>query len=263
MRMLGKTIRLRRIFDQKSGNTVIVPMDHGISLGPVKGIADIRSTVDKLARGGASAIVIHKGLVPYAGSAVGSPLGLIVHISASTSMSLDPNAKVLVASVDAAAALGADAISIHCNIGSETEDEMVSDFGLVSDRCSELGMPLLAMCYPRGKNVKDQFDPDAVKHCARLSAELGADVVKTNYTGSVDTFKEVVEGTPVPVVIAGGPKMDSDIDLLKMVSDAMAAGAKGVSIGRNVFQHDDVESITKAIGKVVFQGMDPEDAYRR
>jgi DhnA family fructose-bisphosphate aldolase class Ia len=88
-------------------------------------------------------------------------------------------------------------------------------------------------------------------------------VVKTNYTGSVDTFKDVVDGTPVPVVIAGGPKMDSDIDLLNMVSDAMAAGAKGVSIGRNVFQHDDVESITRAIGKVVFQGMSPEEAYRR
>ena len=263
MRMLGKTIRLRRIFDQKSGNTVIVPMDHGISLGPVKGIADIRSTVDKLAKAGASAIVIHKGLVPHVGPEVGSSLGLIVHISASTSMSPDPNAKVLVASVDAAATLGADAISIHCNIGSDTEDEMVSDFGLVSDRCMELGLPLLAMCYPRGKNVKDQFDVDAVKHCARLSAELGADVVKTNYTGSVDTFKEVVGGTPVPVVIAGGPKMDSDINLLEMVSDAMAAGAKGVSIGRNVFQHDDVEMITKAIGRVVFEGMAPEDAYRR
>ncbi|UCE81277.1 MAG: class I fructose-bisphosphate aldolase family protein [Methanobacteriota archaeon] len=261
--MLGKTIRLRRIFDQKSGNTVIVPMDHGISLGPVKGIADIRSTVDRLSKAGASAIVIHKGLVPHVGPAVGSSLGLIVHLSASTSMSPDPNAKVLVASADAAASLGADAISIHCNVGSDTEDEMISDFGLISDRCTELGIPLLAMCYPRGKNIKNQFDVDAVKHAARLAAELGADIVKTNYTGSRDSFKEVVKGTPVPVVIAGGPKMDSDIALLEMVSDAMAAGAKGVSIGRNVFQHDDVEAIAKAIARVVFEGMAPEDAYRR
>ena len=261
--MLGKTIRLRRIFDQGSGRTVIVPMDHGISLGPVKGIADIRDTVDRLAEGGASAVVVHKGLVPHLGPAVGSPLGLIVHISASTSMSPDPNAKVLVASVDAAAALGADAISIHCNIGSDTEDVMVADFGAVSDRCALLGLPLLAMCYPRGSKVKDQFAVDAVKHCARLSAELGADIVKTNYTGSVETFEEVVKGTPVPVVIAGGPKMDSDLDLLRMVADSVAAGGKGVSIGRNVFQHDDVSFITRAIGKVVFDGMSPEDAYRR
>ncbi len=261
--MVGKAIRLRRIFDQKSAKTVIVPMDHGISMGPVKGIADIRTTIDKVAEGGASAIVIHKGLVQYAGPSVGSKLGLIVHLSASTAMSPDPNHKVLVADADAVAALGADGVSIHCNIGGEHEDEMISDFGAVSDRCRELGMPLLAMCYPRGKNVKSQFDLEAVKHCARLAAELGADVVKTNYTGTIDSFKEVVGGTPIPVVIAGGPKMDSDEALLKMVHEAMQAGAKGVSIGRNVFQHDDVARITRAIGKVVFMGMRPEEAYRR
>lgn len=261
--MVGKTIRLRRIFDQKSGRTVIVPMDHGISMGPVKGIADIRSTIDKVAEGGASAIVIHKGLVQYAGPSVGSKLALIVHISASTSLSLDPNYKVLVAGVQDVATLGADAISIHCNIGGENEDKMVSDFGMVADECRMLGLPLLAMCYPRGNNVKSQFDLEPVKHCARLAAELGADVVKTNYTGSIESFKEVVKGTPIPVVIAGGPKMGSDKDLLAMTYDAIQAGAKGVSIGRNVFQHDDIAGITRAIGRVVFEGMRPEEAYRR
>jgi predicted phospho-2-dehydro-3-deoxyheptonate aldolase len=261
--MVGKTIRLRRIFDHESGKTVIVPMDHGISMGPVRGIADIRSTIDKIAKGGASAIVIHKGLVPYAGEAVGNKLGLIVHISASTSMSADPNYKRLVASVADVAALGADAVSIHCNIGGGKEDEMVADFGMVADECRALGLPLLAMCYPRGPNVKNQFDPEAVSHCARLAAELGADVVKTNYTGSVDSFKEVVKGTPIPVVIAGGPKMKSDFDLLTMVWDAMQAGAKGVSIGRNVFQHEDVTGITKALGDIVFEGMRPKEEYRR
>jgi len=260
--MTGKAIRMRRIFDE-NGKTVIVPMDHGISLGPVKGIEDIGATVEKLADGGASAIVVHKGLVPYVGPSVGSKLGLIVHISASTSLSPDPNYKVLVTSPEDVVAAGADAVSIHCNIGGDNEEKMVADFGSVADSCRRLGMPLLAMCYPRGKNVKSSFDVDAVKHCARLSAELGADVVKTNYTGSVDTFEEVVKGTPIPVVIAGGPKMDSDTAILRMVSEAMEAGAKGVSIGRNVFQHDDITGITRAIGKVVFEGMSPEDAYRR
>lgn len=261
--MIGKTIRLRRIFHQESGKTVIVPMDHGISLGPVKGIADIGATINKVAEGGASAVVIHKGLVPYAGEALGSRLGLIVHISASTKVSPNPDYKVLVAGADEACALGADAVSIHCNIGGDDEDRMIADFGMVSDRCRELGMPLLAMCYPRGRNIKSQFDTDAVKHCARLAAELGADMVKTNYTGSVESFKEVVRGTPIPVVIAGGPKMDDDQAVLQIVHDAMEAGAKGVSIGRNVFQHDDVAFITRAIGNVVFKGMMPQDAYRR
>jgi predicted phospho-2-dehydro-3-deoxyheptonate aldolase len=261
--MTGKAIRMRRIFSHGSGRTVIVPMDHGISLGPVKGIEDIGSTVDKLAEGGASAVVVHKGLVPFLGPAVGSRLALIVHISASTSMSPDPNHKVLVARADDAAAVGADAVSIHCNIGGDHEEKMVADFGSVADRCRELGMPLLAMCYPRGKNVKSSFDVDAVKHCARLAAELGADVVKTSYTGSIDSFKEVVRGTPIPVVIAGGPKMGSDQELLKMVQESVLAGGRGVSIGRNVFQHDDITGITRAIGKVVFEDMSPEDAYRR
>lgn len=260
---IGKEIRLRRIFDQRTGKTVIVPMDHGISIGPVRGIGDIRATIDKIAEGGASAIVIHKGLVPFAGPSVGERLALIVHISASTSLSVDPNHKVLVASPDEACSLGADGVSIHCNIGGENEEKMVSDFGTTADRCRQLGLPLLAMCYPRGKNVKSQFDLEPVRHCARLAAELGADVVKTNYTGSIDSFKEVVKGTPIPVVIAGGPKLDSDKALLQMVYDAMQAGAKGVSIGRNVFQHEDVTGITRAISRLVFDGMRPEEAYRR
>jgi predicted phospho-2-dehydro-3-deoxyheptonate aldolase len=261
--MDGKTIRMRRIFDQRSGKTVIVPMDHGISLGPVKGIADIRSTVDKLAEGGASAIVVHKGLFPYLGPAAGSKLALIAHLSASTSMSPDPNYKVLVGDPDEAVTIGADGISIHCNIGGDGEERMVAAFGAVSRRCRDLGMPLLAMCYPRGKNVKSQYDLEAVAHCARLAAELGADVVKTNYTGSIDSFKEVVRGTPIPVVIAGGEKMRSEEEFLRMVHDAMQAGAKGVSIGRNVFQHDDIAGITKKLCKIVFEGTDPGEMYRR
>lgn len=261
--MVGKTIRLRRIFDDKTGKTVIVPMDHGISMGPVQGIADIRTTIDKVAEGGASAIVVHKGLVQYVGPSVGSKLGLIVHLSASTSLSADPNYKVLVASVESASALGADGISIHCNIGCEAEDKMVSDFGMVSDKCRQLGLPLLAMCYPRGKNIKDSYEVGVVSHCARLAAELGADVVKTNFTGSIDSFKTVVKGTPIPVVIAGGPKMSSEFDLLSMVYDAMLAGAKGISIGRNVFQHEDVTGITRKLSQIVFEGMQPGQGYRR
>jgi len=261
--MLGKSIRLRRIFDQTTGRTVIIPMDHGVSLGPGKGLTDMRATVDKIAEGGASAIVIHKGLVPYVGPSVGSKLGLIVHISASTSRSPDPNHKVLVARADSAAAIGADAVSIHCNIGGDNEDRMVSDFGMVSDRCRELGLPLLAMVYPRGKNVQNSFDADLVRHCARLAAELGADVVKTNYTGTIDSFKEVVRGTPIPVVIAGGPRAKSDQDVLRMVHEAIQGGAKGVSIGRNVFEHDDIAHMTRAIAQIVFKGMSPEEAYRR
>ena len=82
-------------------------------------------------------------------------------------------------------------------------------------------MPLVAMMYTRGPNITDQYDVENVKHAARVGAELGADIVKVPYTGSIDTFKEVVHGCPVPVVIAGGEKMDSDEDIFNMVDGAL------------------------------------------
>ena len=114
-------------------------------------------------------------------------------------------------------------------------------------------MPLLAMMYPRGAKVKDQYDVEVVAHAARVGAELGADMIKTNYTGSPDTFKTVVEGCPVPVIIAGGPKVETDEELLTMVSDAISVGGKGVAIGRNVFQHDNPTKIVRAIASIVHE----------
>ncbi len=116
---------------------------------------------------------------------------------------------------------------------------MLQGLGYVAGKCDEWGIPLLAMMYPRGKKVRSEYDVDVVKHAARIGAELGADIVKTNYTGSPETFKEVVEGCPVPVIIAGGPKMDSEKELLEMIEGSLEAGGKGVAIGRNVFQSQD------------------------
>ena len=118
------------------------------------------------------------------------------------------------------------------------------------------------MIYPRGPNVKDPFDVDLVKHCARVAAELGADLVKTNYTGDPDTFKEVVKGALAPVVIAGGPKIDSDEKLLQMVKDSIEAGGRGVSIGRNIFQHSNITGITKAVSSVVISGAEVDEAIK-
>jgi len=122
-------------------------------------------------------------------------------------------------------------------------------------------MPLLAMTYARGPSIKDSFDVNAVSHAARVGAELGADIVKCSYTGDIDSFSRVVEGCPVPVVIAGGPQMDSDMDILNMVADSLQAGGHGVSIGRNVFQHRDVAGITAAIHDICLKGFTAKEAY--
>lgn len=258
--MIGKEIRLERIINRATGNTVIVPMDHGVSSGPIPGITNMKEAMAQVADGGANAVVVHKGVVAAGHRKSGPDLGLIVHLSGSTSLSPEPNAKTLVCTVEEAIKLGADGVSVHVNIGDSREQEMLTDLGNVAHTASEWGIPLLAMIYPRGERIKDEFDPEAVKHAARLGAELGADVVKVSYTGSPESFRGVVEGSHVPVVMAGGPKMGSDRAILEMVKGAMEAGAAGVSIGRNVFQHQNPSKMVAALSMIVHRNATVDEA---
>jgi len=257
---IGKSIRMERIVDRESGRSVIVPMDHGVTAGPIYGLTDMRSAINAVADGGANAVLLHKGIVISGHRGYGKDIGLIIHLSASTSLGPDPLNKVIIATVEEAIRLGADAVSVHVNVGAETEAEMLEALGVTTQVCEEWSMPLLAMMYPRGKKVKNEHDPEVVMHAARVGAELGADVIKTNYTGDPDSFKEVIRSCPVPVIIAGGPKADTDAELMKMVEDAISAGASGVSIGRNVFQHKDPADMTRAMSKVVHEGFSAEEA---
>jgi len=256
--VLGKERRLQRIF-RDDGKTVIIPMDHGVTMGPVTGLADIQRTVDSLAKAGVDGIVVHKGIAANIDT---RRLGLVVHLNGSTTLSPDPNRKLQVCTVDEAVALGADGVSIHINIGAVTEGEMLMDLGRASAECSDYGIPLLAMMYPRGPNIKNSNDVAVVKHASRIGAELGADIVKTNYTGSVETFEEVVRGCPVPVVIAGGPKADTEEEVLRMIYDSVQAGGVGVSLGRNVFQHRDPEAMARAVIAIVHKGATVESALK-
>jgi class I fructose-bisphosphate aldolase len=258
--MIGKEIRLERIIRRDTGTTVIVPMDHGVSAGPILGITNMKEAMSQAAEGGANAVVVHKGVVAQGHRKSGPDMGLIIHLSGSTSLSPEPHAKTLVCTVEQAIKLGADGVSVHVNIGNGRERQMLADLGYVAEKAFEWGIPLLAMIYPRGEKIGDEYDPAAVKHAARLGAELGADVVKVSYTGSPDTFRQVVEGCHVPVIIAGGPRMDSDRDILEMVKGAMEAGAAGTSIGRNVFQHQNPTGIVRALSMIVHEKATVEQA---
>jgi class I fructose-bisphosphate aldolase len=196
---------------------------------------------------------MHKGIPRCSHRAGGKDIGLIIHLSASTSLSPHPNAKTMVGSVTDAIKLGADAVSIHVNLGDETEPQMLSDLGALCSEAAEWGMPVLAMMYARGPKIKDEYAPQVVAHCARVGVELGADIVKVNYTGDPESFASVVEGCCVPVVIAGGPKLDSDRDLVQMVHDSIQAGGSGLSVGRNIFQHPSPARIVAALNKVVHE----------
>jgi fructose-bisphosphate aldolase / 2-amino-3,7-dideoxy-D-threo-hept-6-ulosonate synthase len=260
MKMIGKGIRLERIINRETGKAVIVPMDHGVSAGPIAGITDLKEAMSQVADGGANAVVVHKGVVARGHRSSGPDMGLIVHLSGSTSLSPEPNAKTLVCTVEEAIKLGADGVSVHVNIGNGHEKEMLADLAHTARTAEEWGIPLLAMIYPRGNRIRDEYDPEAVKHAARLGAELGADVVKVSYTGDPDSFHKVVEGCQIPVIIAGGPKMESDHAVLEMVKGAMEAGASGTSIGRNVFQHNDPTSMVAALAMIVHQNASVEEA---
>jgi predicted phospho-2-dehydro-3-deoxyheptonate aldolase len=238
-------------------------MDHGITVGPISGLEDLTARIAEADRGGASAVVVHKGEVPAFVGASPSRAGLMVHLSASLSHQPDPNRKVLVGTVEEAVMLGADGVSVHVNIGSPTTEEMVADAGMVAHDCRLLGIPLLIMVYPRGPDIDDPYDPDLVAHCVRAAEEVGADMIKTNYTGDPDSFARVVGSVMAPVITAGGPPSDDPLAPLRQAAGTVEAGGAGVACGRNVFQHEDPEAMTRALASVIFDGASPEEAARQ
>jgi fructose-bisphosphate aldolase/2-amino-3,7-dideoxy-D-threo-hept-6-ulosonate synthase len=254
----GKKRRLTRIF-KDDNRTVIVPMDHGVTIGPCAGIENMQTIVNQLLEGNVDAVLVHKGIAKRVNA---GKAGLIVMLSGASNLSPNQNNKVQICTVQEAVRLGADAVSVHVNVGAQDEDKMLMSLGKVADECDLFGMPLLAMMYPRGPKINDEHAPEMVAHAARLGAELGADIVKTNYTGDIESFKGIVECCPVPVVIAGGPKAKTPRDILEMTAEAMKAGSAGLSIGRNVFQHENPTAMAKALSAIVHKNISVESAQK-
>jgi fructose-bisphosphate aldolase/2-amino-3,7-dideoxy-D-threo-hept-6-ulosonate synthase len=255
----GTAARLKRI--GTGGRYLIVPMDHGITLGAVKGLKDIESTIDAVTRGGADSVLTQRGIAPRVHESK-NDAGYIVHLNGSTSIGPDENDKRPTGTVEDAIRAGADAVSFHINVGSEYEPDQIRQLAELTSNAADYGMPVLAMTYARGHDVRED-DPEAfaenLGHAVRLGEELEADVIKTAYSGDADTFEHVVESTRLPVVIAGGSK-GTDEETLGMVRGAMDAGAAGVSMGRSIFQHDYPEKITRAVAAVVHENASAEEA---
>ena len=258
----GKQIRLKRLMNSTNGKTVIVPMDHGVSVGAIAGLVKFEKTIEGIVNGGANAILCHKGI--FQRGAINTPrdVGRILHLSSSTDLSDANNKKVLTATVEDAIRLGADAVSMHVNLGNEHEPAMLQDLGKVASTCDNWGIPLLVMVYARGKHVH-QFDPATIAHCARVAVELGADIVKVPYTGDMESFSLVVESAQVPVVIAGGEKMKTTKDFLQVVHDSVKAGGAGLSVGRNIFQHSDPQKLVHVLGDIVHNNCTVDEALAK
>jgi fructose-bisphosphate aldolase/2-amino-3,7-dideoxy-D-threo-hept-6-ulosonate synthase len=236
-------------------------MDHGISNGPIEGLKDPAYTIYKCELHGLTSIIINKGILKTLPRP--TKVGVLVHFSSSTSLSMSPNRKMLTGTVEEAVRMGADGVSLHINVGGKEEPEMLEQLGMTAEQCSKWDMPLLAMMYPRGENIKDPHDPEVVGHAARIGAECGADIVKTLYTGDIDSFAKIVKSTPVPIVVAGGPKSKTDLDILQMTEDVMTAGAKGVTYGRNIFAHKTPEKMVDALAAIIFRKESAKEAMKK
>ena len=256
--VFGRDVRLARIL--RDGKMLCIPMDLGISDGPIKGIEDVHNRIYQCENAGLTSVLINKGILRSMPRP--TTVGVIVHLSGSTSLGPAPNKKVLMGTVAEAIRLGADGVSVHINIGAKEEPEMLLKLGQVSDQCDEWYMPFIAMMYPRGENIKNPHDPEVVAHTARVGAEAGADIVKTVYTGDPDSFKRVIKGCPVPIVIAGGPKSKTDEEILEMTHGAMIAGSIGVTFGRNIFQHKNPAGMCRALAKLIFEKANVKEALR-
>lgn len=259
----GVKLRLRRILNPRTGRVVIFPLDHGVTCGLVRGLENMASCIQNGIDGGADALVLHKGTMRLLDRTEGRLPGVFMHLSGSTQLGTAVHHKVLVGSVEEALINGADGVSCHINLGNEYEPEMLRDLGVIGCECARWNMPFLVMVYVRGRYAADSEHDKAISHAVRLAAELGADIVKTAMPSSPSMMERIANSVSVPVVIAGGSKAKDVLSFLENVSMAIQAGAGGVAVGRNVFQHDQPRTLLRAIGFIVHEGLSAKDAMEK
>ena len=259
----GKQRRLARLFRHSDGRAVILAVDDGLISGPGARLADLPTFFSTISSSPPDGVLLFAGVLSRHWSALAAAAA-IVNVTASTKGATHTR-KVLCTDVEAAVAAGADLVAVHVNVTSRHEGDMLRTLSTTIREAERFGVPVFAIMYPRreGDGNDDNYqelrkaDPDGysqlVAHAARIGMELGADVIKTQYTGSPETFERVVEATlPVPVVIAGGPPC-SESEALSAARSAIAAGAKGVSFGRNVFKRDDPAHMLRLLQTAVHE----------
>ena len=262
---MGKADLLSKILP--GGRGVWIPIDHGVTDFPVEGLIDVESTIKSLISAGVDAIIAHKGLVGhYHKLCENTNTNMIVHLSASTRHGgIESSNKVLVGGVDEVRKRGGIGVSCQVNLGSEKEPEMMEIMGEVSRQALLEGIPMFGMVYARGPNlnIMEGDETNGYSHAARLAFELGCDAAKTVWTGDKESFTQITNSAPIPLLVAGGPSTGDSRAILTMVRDAMDSGASGVCMGRQVFGHPQVESIARAIVMLVHQDASVDEAIMK
>lgn len=263
MPLPGKAIRLGKIFRKNTGKTVIIALDHGRRRGPIKGLENPRKTIELLIDSDVDAFMVTPAVLEKNYDLFVGRTSVIARIDGTgTVKGPDETDDRLIASVLRALKLGADAVSVMVWIGSINEADNLEKLAMVAEDCFNYGLPLLAEVIPCPPHLPDKYSWENVAYGSRIAAELGADIIKTFYPGSLEKFKLVIERVPVPIVILGGPKIEKIEDFLKIVYEAIIAGARGVAIGRNVFQAEDPIKVANAISAIVHSRTSAEEALQ-
>jgi fructose-bisphosphate aldolase / 2-amino-3,7-dideoxy-D-threo-hept-6-ulosonate synthase len=263
---VGKAMRMKRVVDP-AGASIICALDHGMTSPRfLEPLADIATRAAETILGGANVIMMSKGMIRVAEPAFAPTTSLALLLSASGDPSGDRPQIVQIAEVEEALVLGADAVVLFTALGGDTEPGMIEILAGVGRECAALGMPFIAEAefpttYATVEELKQQYGFEYLRRNVRLCAELGADIVKTNWPGDPDSFGKLVEATSgIPVVLAGGSRLE-DKDLLWRMQVAVEAGAIGCSVGRNIFMHDSPEAITRALARVIRERWSADKAH--
>jgi len=252
--MTGKTRRMGRILKGAERRCLLIPVDHGPWLGPARGIHAPLEIAAKTIAGGANALLVTPGFLQAIAPAVPPTLGIVLRVSILPGLALSATQEVPIAGIETALRLDADAVAVSIFFGRGDEGETLRFLGELTEAANRYGVPVLAEMMPPAEK---SFDPDAIAHAARIGFELGADIIKTNYSGDIESFRQVVASSPAPIIVAGGPSNDGGNErVLQMLREALEAGAAGVAFGRRVWQSADPEGLVRQMAGVMFPAGD-------
>jgi class I fructose-bisphosphate aldolase len=264
----GKVIRLGRILHPQRRRAAVVAFDHGLHLGVIPGVLNPGRVLEELAQAGADAFLVAPGIARACASVFtgrGAP-GLILRLDWSNRwrgpdmLGSDEGRTCMIASVENAARLGADAVLSYLFLGyqdPQVEARQVEEVARVAQSCESMGIGCIIEPMARGLRVGgNAYRPEFIALGARIACEIGADVLKTDYTGDAASFGQVVQAAFCPILIAGGPKTATLRETLEMVSGALQAGAQGMFIGRNVFQAPNPSRMMSVLRGMIHDGLD-------
>lgn len=260
---IGKRIRLNRIFSHSSGRLCSVAVDHFIGYGSLTGgggLANLPAALEKIVAGNPSAITMSKGTAMHAWAPYAGKVPLIIQAGCFTA---DDRVIECVTDPEECVRLGADAIAVAIGIFGPNEGRFIKILMESVSKAAQFDLPVIAHIYPRdfsGKSPKIVCDPEGIMWATRVGIEAGADVIKVGYTGDAESYRRVVESSPVPVVAAGGPKAKNIREALTLMHGVLQAGAKGATIGRNVWGVPRADAAVRAFKAVLLDGASVEAA---